>query len=267
MKEIVGFIAYLGGFFTSFIISTFFLSIVVPLFMTIPFLFFKITRTWKTFVTLLFIFSGYSFGKIVGGIVLMNYITNGTSVTTARFFGLPTMGVFIILFSIMPLLLFKIIKTRKMKWSVLGIFFLLLCITAGLCDFELGGGHARDVKAQDYMKQSVLKKVNVQAQDYGLEASIERDNMSIGEPVYLNITFRGDQNVGRVNLPDQKGVKFKYVGPSTEISIVNGIAISQITHNYLVVPSKKGEYKLGPFDVIYDGNTYRSNSVELTVHE
>ena len=96
MGEIIGIIAYLGGFLTSFIVTTFFMSIVVPLLITIPFLFFKKTRTWKTFVSLLFVFFGYSFGKIVGGNVFMHYITNGTSETTARLFGLPDLPPFVV---------------------------------------------------------------------------------------------------------------------------------------------------------------------------
>lgn len=124
----------------------------------------------------------------------------------------------------------------------------------------------------DHMKKTILLTAILVflcrtgfSQANRLEADLERDRVSIGNPVYLNITFYGSQNIKRMEVPEVDGLRINYVGPSTHVSIVNGKVSQSITHAYLMIPSKEGEFKLGPFSAEYEGKTYYSAPVTLSV--
>ena len=69
------------------------------------------------------------------------------------------------------------------------------------------------------------------ARDMHLEARLERDQVSLGNPVYLSVTFYGAKNVPQPDISPVRGLQIKYVGPSTKISVVNGKISQSITHN------------------------------------
>ena len=98
-----------------------------------------------------------------------------------------------------------------------------------------------------------------------LEATLEKNRVSLGDPVYLYIAFYGSQNVPRPEIVQQAGLKIQYVGPASEMSVVNGVAKQSITHTYLVMPLKAGNYALGPFYVDYRGRAYNASPVTLAV--
>ena len=101
------------------------------------------------------------------------------------------------------------------------------------------------------------------AQEERLEARIERSQVSLGNPVYLSITFYGAKNVPPPDVPSIDGLQIKYVGPSTKISVVNGKVSQSITHNYLVISLREGDYEIGPFYVDYRGKTYEAGAVSF----
>ena len=103
------------------------------------------------------------------------------------------------------------------------------------------------------------------AQSERLEAELERNRVSLGNPVYLNVTFFGAQSVEKPDMPQMDGLRIQYVGPATQVSVVNGRVSQAITHSFLVIPMKEGEYKLGPFYVEYRGETYSAAPVTLHV--
>jgi len=72
------------------------------------------------------------------------------------------------------------------------------------------------------------------------EASIERDEVSVGNPVYMYLSFFGDNNVSRPDIPQVEGLKIQYIGPSSKTKIINGNVSKSITHTYLVIPMSEG---------------------------
>ena len=102
-----------------------------------------------------------------------------------------------------------------------------------------------------------------EAENVRLEASLERERVSIGNPVYLYLTIYGVRDTGRLDLPSRDGLQVKYVGASTSISIVNGVSSESVTHTYLVLALKKGEFRIGPFIVNYGGLEYKADAVTL----
>lgn len=107
---------------------------------------------------------------------------------------------------------------------------------------------------------------SVYAEENRFEASLERDNVSLGNPLYLYLTFYGSQDAGMPAMPTIEGLKIKFIGPSTKISVVNGQMSQSVTYTFLVIPQKAGEYRLGPFFSDYKGQTYKTNVLTLTVN-
>ena len=105
------------------------------------------------------------------------------------------------------------------------------------------------------------------AQEERFEASLEINRVSVGNPLYLYLAFYGSQDVSMPEVPSVEGLRIKYVGPSTKMSVINGKASRSITHTYLVIPLKDGEFKIGPFFAGYRGKTYKADAVSLRVSD
>ncbi|MGD2279028.1 MAG: BatD family protein, partial [Candidatus Omnitrophota bacterium] len=104
-------------------------------------------------------------------------------------------------------------------------------------------------------------------QEERLTATLERETVSVGNPVYLNITFYGSKNISPPDLPQVEGLRIKYVGPATKISIVNGRVSQSIRHAYLVIPLEEGDFQIGPFEARYEGRVYEADPVVLIARE
>lgn len=105
------------------------------------------------------------------------------------------------------------------------------------------------------------------SEDYTLEATLEMNNVSVGNPVYLYVTFSGTQDAERPEVPLVDGLQIKYVGQSTKMSVTGGKMTQSITHTYLVFPKRGGRYSIGPIFAEYRGVTYKANPVELAVSD
>lgn len=102
------------------------------------------------------------------------------------------------------------------------------------------------------------------AQDEKYELSLERNTVSSGNPVYLYLTFYGGQNIDAPEI-SVDGLRVNYVGPSTEVTVVNGRMSQSISHRYMIIPNKSGNYTIGPFTAVYNGKEYETNRVILNV--
>ncbi len=103
------------------------------------------------------------------------------------------------------------------------------------------------------------------AKDVSFEAELERGKVSLGSSVRLSLVFNNEQNMPAPELPAVDGLQSRYLGPSTMMSIVNGKVSGSVTHNYLLLPTKTGTFKLGPFKFEHNGDQYTSNQVSLEV--
>ena len=103
------------------------------------------------------------------------------------------------------------------------------------------------------------------ARDIRFEVTLDRNKVSIGSTANLSLAFFGTQDISRPDLPDIHGFDWKYIGPSLRMSIVNGRASSSITHNYILIPLKVGEFSIPPFSVFYNGKTYSSDPIPIEV--
>lgn len=112
---------------------------------------------------------------------------------------------------------------------------------------------------------SIVCMTQVWAKDVPFEAAVTRNKTAVGGNIQLNLTFNNIQNMPALDLPDIDGFSVRYVGPSSSMSIVNGVTSSSVTHIYLLQAVKEGKFTLGPFEFEYEGDKYMSNAVSVEV--
>lgn len=103
------------------------------------------------------------------------------------------------------------------------------------------------------------------ASDVQLEVTVDRNKVALGEALQLNLTFQGTQNISAPSIDKIDGFDARYLGPSTMVSIVNGVATSSITHVYTLVPLKTGTFTIGPFSIQTQGKTLTSKPITIEV--
>ena len=103
------------------------------------------------------------------------------------------------------------------------------------------------------------------AKDVNFEVTIDKNKVSLGSSLKLNLTFHGIQDVSAPELPDIDGFNWRYLGPSTRMSIVNGKVSSSITHMYTLVPLKVGTFQIPSFSVQYKDEAYTSDPIPIEV--
>ncbi len=103
------------------------------------------------------------------------------------------------------------------------------------------------------------------AKDISFELSVDRTTIAVGEGAELDITFNDTANIPALDLPHIDGLEFRYVGPSTRMSIINGQSSSSVSHVYTVAPLKTGTFTLGPLRFSHNGDSYVSNQIRLEV--
>jgi tetratricopeptide (TPR) repeat protein len=96
-----------------------------------------------------------------------------------------------------------------------------------------------------------------------LTASLDRNPVAVGQSSTLTVEIQGAQDVPAPAIPVADGLTVRYVGPSTQVSFVNGQITSTITHRYNVTPSREGTFTLGPVTVDYGGKQYRAAEMQV----
>lgn len=103
------------------------------------------------------------------------------------------------------------------------------------------------------------------AKDIAFEISVDPATAAPGEGVELHLRFRDNRDIPPLDIPRSDGFQVRYLGPSTQMTIINGQTSSSLTHMYSIIPLKAGAYKIGPLRFELNGDTYTSNTLELRV--
>src|SRR5262245_45195162 len=98
-----------------------------------------------------------------------------------------------------------------------------------------------------------------------VRAWLDPPRVSVGQSADLAVEVRGTQNAAMPSVPTPDGLAVSYVGPATQLSIVNGQTSSSVTHHFTVSPRREGTFALGPITVQADGQTLQAGSVTLQV--
>jgi tetratricopeptide (TPR) repeat protein len=103
------------------------------------------------------------------------------------------------------------------------------------------------------------------AADISARARLEPPRLQVGEPGELAVEVEGAQDVAPPRIADVEGLTVRYVGPTTQVSIVNGRVTASVTHRFSVVASRPGTFTLGPISVEHGGRQYAAGTLSVQV--
>ena len=101
-----------------------------------------------------------------------------------------------------------------------------------------------------------LSSVICFAKDIRFEASVDRNKVSLGSAITLNLTFYGTRGMPAPKLSEIDGFQSQYKGPSTRMSMVNGKISSSITHIYTLIPMRVGKFRIGHLSFKHKKKSY-----------
>ena len=93
-----------------------------------------------------------------------------------------------------------------------------------------------------------------------VQMSIEPNLISLLDRAVLKVEFI-DTKGDAVDIPQIDGLDIRYQGQSSETRIINLKSTSKAVHNYVVTPSRTGDFTIGPITAKFNGG-----SKELTAH-
>lgn len=106
----------------------------------------------------------------------------------------------------------------------------------------------------------------VWAEDTSVDASISSDKISLKDSAQLTVTIHGGKgDIDPVSLPKIDGLDSSYLGPSTQVSIVNGQYSSQKSFIYNLFPNKTGRMQIPALTVTVGGQNYTTQPINLEV--
>jgi tetratricopeptide (TPR) repeat protein len=103
------------------------------------------------------------------------------------------------------------------------------------------------------------------AAQVSVHASIDPPQLQLGESAALSIEIQGAQAAPAPDLPAIDGLTVRYLGPATQVSIVNGQVTQSVTHRYSVVASRVGAFTIGPLAAVIGNQRFDAGSVTLNV--
>ena len=95
-------------------------------------------------------------------------------------------------------------------------------------------------------------------------ASLDRDTITFGESVSLSLHFDGGGPDSPPAVPNIPEVDVNYLGPSTQITMINGQTSSSVTYNFNLRPRKAGEFTVPALAVKVGLATLTSQPLKLT---
>lgn len=96
-------------------------------------------------------------------------------------------------------------------------------------------------------------------------ASLDRTTIALGESATLGLQFEGGTPRSIPIPPNVDGLEVRYVGPSSQVVIVNGQTTSTTTYNFSVHPLRAGDFTLPALRAEVKGQTLVSQPIRLRV--
>ena len=106
--------------------------------------------------------------------------------------------------------------------------------------------------------------VSFAARAANFTASLDRDNLQLGESATLSLTFEGGQPKS-VPAPDVPGLEIVNAGNSTSFSFNNGQMNSSVVVSYSVTPQQAGSFTIPAMTAEIGGQQFATPPLKLTV--
>jgi len=102
------------------------------------------------------------------------------------------------------------------------------------------------------------------AEPIRVQATVSRTRVPLNSRIELRLQIQGTQQVPPPTF-DVPGFDIQFLGPSTQVSIVNGVVSSSVTHLYVLLPRQEGRFTIAPITLIIDGKSYATEPIEVEV--
>jgi tetratricopeptide (TPR) repeat protein len=111
----------------------------------------------------------------------------------------------------------------------------------------------------------VLLAAGVASAQVTARAVLDPPQIAMGQQADLSIIVDHARSSGTPAIANVDGLSVQYVGPESQVSIVNGQVSQSVTHHFSVTPVRDGTFAIGPITVPYEGGTASAGTVRLTV--
>lgn len=101
------------------------------------------------------------------------------------------------------------------------------------------------------------------AKEISFEATVDKNVAQVGSGIEFSLVFTGMRDINVPTLPNIPNFKWRYIGPSTYMSMVNGKVERSVTHAYVIVPEKTGNLTIPSLSIEYNGKAYSSNPIQI----
>ena len=110
--------------------------------------------------------------------------------------------------------------------------------------------------------------VVVYASNIEMYSSVNKTSVALNETLQLTISIKGDsKSLPYFSVPTLKDFNIYGSSQSKNMSIVNGNITNTVNYIYTLSPKKVGEYEIPSFKLEYNGQTYETEPVKITVSQ
>ena len=97
-------------------------------------------------------------------------------------------------------------------------------------------------------------------------SSVNKTSVALNETLQLTISIKGDsKSLPYFSAPTLKDFNTYGSSQSKSMSIVNGQVTNTVSYIYTLSPKREGEYEIPSFKLDYDGQTYETDPIKITV--
>lgn len=105
------------------------------------------------------------------------------------------------------------------------------------------------------------------ADDVSLTATVDSNRVTLGNSTHLILKVSGTQKAEPIELPAMDGFETKYLGPQSEVSIVNGNYSASKSFIYVLFSNKAGKFTIPSLSMTIDGKPYQTQPIEVSVED
>jgi hypothetical protein len=104
--------------------------------------------------------------------------------------------------------------------------------------------------------------------DTSFTASVDKTTLTLDDQLTLTLTVEGQmRSIPEPTLYSLRGFHVYSSGRSQQLSLVNGQFSASVTFNYILQPTTVGKHTIGSAEITLDGQTYRTQPIEVEVLE
>lgn len=98
-----------------------------------------------------------------------------------------------------------------------------------------------------------------------ISAALDPQFVTLGESASLSISFQGTSQQPAPPVPEVPNLQIRYLGPASQVSIVNGQVSATVTHKYSVTALAPGDYSIPAIRAEVGGSVVSTSPLQLRV--